>query len=108
MEGNNPSATDEIIRQKTVDLLYKDPAIDSKKIEVEVTNGEVLLKGHIDTEAEKQRSEELARAVEGVKNVVNHLHIDVGLAHALSSIAAHIQGDIIKDDDDDNNDTNKP
>jgi osmotically-inducible protein OsmY len=97
------SATDEIIRQRIVDLLFRDPVIDSKRIEVEVTNGEALLKGHIDTEAEKQHSEELARAVEGVKNVVNHLHIDIGLAHALSNIAAHIQGDIIKGDDDDTN-----
>lgn len=105
MEGNKLSITDEIIRQKIIDLLYKDPTIDSTKIEVEVTNGEALLKGHIDTEAEKQRCEELAQATEGVKNVVNHLHIDIGLAHALSNIAAHIQGDIIKDEDDDANKT---
>ena len=104
MEENKVPVTDEIVRQKVRELLFKDPAIDSKKIEIEVTNGEVLLKGHIDTEQEKQRSEDLARSVEGVTNIVNHLHIDVGLAHALSSIAAHIQGDIIKGDDDDTND----
>ena len=103
MEENNIRVADEIIRQKITDLLFRDPTIDSKKIQVEVTNGEALLKGHIDTEDEKQRSAELARTVEGVNNVVNHLHIDVGLAHALSNIAAHIQGDIIKGDDDDTN-----
>ena len=103
MEENKVAVTDEIVRQKVRELLFKDPAIDSKKIEIEVTNGEVLLKGHIDTEQEKQRSGDLARSVEGVTNIVNHLHIDVGLAHALSSIAAHIQGDIIKGDDDDTN-----
>ena len=105
MEENKIPAADEIIRQKIAELLFKDPTIDSGRIQVEVTNGEALLKGHIDTEVEKQRSEELARSLEGVKNVINHLHIDVGLAHALSSLAAHIQGDIIKDDDDD---ANKP
>ena len=86
MEENKIPAADEIIRQKIAELLFNDPTIDSGRIQ-------------------KQRSEELARSVEGVKNVVNHLHIDVGLAHALSSLAAHIQGDIIKDDDDD---VNKP
>ncbi|WP_276501920.1 BON domain-containing protein [Terrimonas pollutisoli] len=101
MEENKIPASDEIIRQKIAELLFNDPTIDSGRIQVEVTNGEALLKGHIDTEVEKQRSEELARSVEGVKKVVNHLHIDVGLAHALSNIAAHIQGDIIKGDDDD-------
>ena len=105
MEENKIPAADEIIRQKIAELLFKDPTIDSGRIQVEVTNGEALLKGHIDTEVEKQRSEELARSLEGVKNVINHLHIDVGLAHALSSLATHIQGDIIKDDDDD---ANKP
>ncbi|MFC0773549.1 BON domain-containing protein [Terrimonas alba] len=103
MDESKIPAADEIIRQKIVELLFNDPTIDSGKIHVEVTNGEALLKGHIDTEAEKQRSEEMARSIEGVKNVVNHLHIDVGLAHALSSLAAHIQGDIIKGDDDDTN-----
>lgn len=102
-----PDATDESIYQKILDLLKKDPSIDSGKIIVEVKNGVVSLRGGIDTEAEKQRSEDLARTVEGVKSVENHLHIDLGIAHALSSLAAHIQGDIIKDEEDEDENKKK-
>lgn len=97
-----PGTSDESIYQKILELLKKDPSIDSGKIIVEVNNGIAILRGGIDTEAEKQRSEELTRTIEGVKSVENHLHIDLGIAHALSSLAAHIQGDIIKDDEDEN------
>jgi hypothetical protein len=110
MEKTNQhmKAADEIIRQKIRDLLLKDPSIDSSKILVEVNNGVANLKGGIDTAAEKLRSEELAKTIEGVKAVENHLHIDMGLAHALSALAAHIQGDIIRDDEaDDDNEADK-
>jgi osmotically-inducible protein OsmY len=102
MEENiqfNKSA-DDAIRQQVLDRLQHDPGLDSGKIEVEVKNGTVVLKGGIDTEAEKILSEKIANTVDGVKNVENHLHIDVGIAYVLSNLAAHIQGDIIKPEDD--------
>ena len=83
---------DEIIRQNIIDGLNKDPGIDTSKIHVEVKNGEVILKGKADTETEKQLSEKIARSVAGVSKVENHLHIDIGIIHALTSLAAHIQG----------------
>ena len=103
MEENNHinQAPDEIIRQNVMDKLRHDPGIDSLKIEVEVKNGVVILKGKTDTEKEKELSEKLARSVDGVSSVENHLHIDIGIVHALSSLAAHIQGDIIKNEEDD-------
>ena len=100
-ENNQPGKMpDEIIRQNIIDSLNKDPGIDTSKIHVEVKNGEVILKGKADTETEKQLSEKIARSVAGVSKVENHLHIDIGIIHALTSLAAHIQGDIIKDADD--------
>jgi hypothetical protein len=45
-------------------------------------------------------SEKATASIEGVKNVENQLMVEVGIAHALSSLAAHIQGDIIKDNED--------
>ena len=92
-------STDGAIRLHILDRLQHDPAIDAGKIDVEVKNGVVTLKGKIDTEMEKQLSEKIALASEGVQRVENHLHIDVGIAHVLSNLAAHIQGDIIKNDD---------
>ena len=58
-----------------------------------------MLKGQADTEDEKHLAEKLARSVEGVGEVENHLHVEMGIIHALTSLAAHIQGDIIKGTD---------
>lgn len=101
MEEINQAANspDDIIRQDIIDKLTQDPGIDTSKIQVEVENGKVILKGKADTEDEKQLSAKVARSVAGVKEVENHLHVDLGIIHALTSLAAHIQGDIIKDDD---------
>ena len=102
MEGiNQPGNTaDESIRQHVIDALKKESRIDTSKIQVEVESGRVILKGKADTEAEKHLSEQIARSLEGVSAVENHLHVDLGIIHALTSLAAHIQGDIIKDDND--------
>lgn len=101
MEQNNQTnkVEDELIRQKIMDLLQKNPSIDASKIAVEVNNGEVILKGGIDTAAEKHLSEEIAGTAEGVKSVQNHLHIGLGIAYTLSTLASDIQGDIIKNDE---------
>ena len=100
-ENNQPGKLpDEIIRQNTIESLKKEPGIDTSRIHVEVKNGVVILKGNADTETEKQLSEKIARSVAGVSKVENHLHIDIGIIHALTSLAAHIHGDIIKDDED--------
>ena len=109
MEENNQTEkmNDEIIRQKVMDSLNKDPGIDTSKMDVQVKNSEVILKGRADTENEKMLSEKIARSVEGVTRIENHLHVELGIVHALSSLAAHIQGDIIKNKDDDEDDERK-
>ncbi|HRO70015.1 MAG TPA: BON domain-containing protein [Chitinophagaceae bacterium] len=102
MSENNPynSAEDGQIRLQILDKLQHHPAIDASKIEVEVRDGVAILKGKSDTENEKQLSEKMTASVAGVTAVENHLVIEVGIAHALSSLAARIQGNIIKDDED--------
>jgi osmotically-inducible protein OsmY len=102
MENNSSSIlTDDTIRQNILYRLQHDPAIDSTKIEVEVKSGIAILKGKIDTQTEKELCEKIARETEGISGVENHLHIEAGIAHALSNLAAHIQGDIIKDTEED-------
>ena len=89
-----------MIRQHIIDILTKDPGIDNTRIHVEVEKGKVTLKGKADTEDEKHLASKLARSVEGVTGLENHLHVELGIIHALTSLAAHIQGDIIKKDED--------
>ncbi len=105
MEENTQSgkSPDEIIRQHILDGLHHDPGLDSSKMHVEVENGKAILKGKADTEKEKQLAETIARSVQGVVAVENHLHVEIGIIHAITSIAAHIQGDIIRDEDDKDN-----
>ena len=45
------------------------------KFEVEVTNGEVSLKGTVNTRQEKRRAEDISENVSGVKNVENHIKV---------------------------------
>jgi hypothetical protein len=101
MKEDNPltNPADEHLRLQILDRLRHDPGIDAGHIEIDVKDGNVVLKGRIDTDAEKQLSEEIARSVEGINQVENQLHIDVGIAHALSNLAARIQGDLIRDDE---------
>ncbi|MEO7923996.1 MAG: BON domain-containing protein [Chitinophagaceae bacterium] len=81
--------------QKTIcELLHDDPKTDATKMEVEVNEGNVLLKGKADTEEEKTHAGQIAAGVPGVKKVENHLHIDIGITHALASFVARlIEGD---------------
>jgi len=98
--------TEDLHLQKTIlTLLQEDPKTDASKMEVVVNSGEVLLKGKADTEEEKQHAGTIAASVPGVVKVENHLHIEIGLAHALSSLVAKIAAgdgdtkDVAKDDE---------
>lgn len=99
------SSADGQMRLQIMDRLQHSPAIDASKMEVEVAGGVAILKGKSDTEKEKQLAEKLAASVAGISSVDNHLVVELGFAHALSSLAAHIQGDIIRDDDKEDEET---
>jgi osmotically-inducible protein OsmY len=55
------------------DRLYEDPYVDATDIEVQVTNGEVVLTGAVDDRNAKRRVEDLCENVSGVKHVENRL-----------------------------------
>jgi BON domain len=91
MKKDEPVNTDDIRIQKDIlALLHEDAKTDATRMEVEVKDAEVLLKGRADTEEEKQHAGQIAGTVPGVKKVENHLHIDLGIAHALSFLVAQI------------------
>jgi len=73
-----------------VSRLHEDPKTDVSKMEVEVKEGNVILKGLADTEEEKQHAGEIAGSVPGVKQVENHLHIEIGVVHAITSFVSRI------------------
>ncbi|HYC41301.1 MAG TPA: BON domain-containing protein [Chitinophagaceae bacterium] len=94
MEENEKNTADVRIRSELLDRLTHDSKIDPLHIHVEVREGKVLLKGTIDTEEEKRKVEEIARSIEGVHGVENHLHVGLGIAHALSALVAKMSPEI--------------
>ncbi len=83
--------TEEVRLQKNIlTLLEEDPKTDASKIQVEVKNGKVLLKGMADTEEEKNHAAIIAATVPGIKGVENHLQVEIGIAQAVSSFVAQI------------------
>ena len=84
------NVNDETIRLAVMDRLQHEPKLDERGMMVEVKDGHVNLKGKADTEEEKARAEKVAAGVAGVNGVENHLHVGLGIAHAMTVIAAEI------------------
>jgi hypothetical protein len=78
------------IEKAICQLLHDDPKTDATKMQVEVKDGHVLLKGKADTEEEKIHAGELAATIPGVKSVENQLHIEIGVSHAIASFVARL------------------
>jgi hypothetical protein len=76
------SRTDERIKEDVNDRLTEDGHVDASEIEIDVRNGEVVLKGTVRTKQQKRRTEDIIDRILGVKNVENHLKVD---AHSSSS-----------------------
>lgn len=55
--------------------LLADSSIPSRKIKVETTDGVVQLSGSVDSQAQRERAESIAKAVDGVKSVKNDLNV---------------------------------
>jgi osmotically-inducible protein OsmY len=63
---------DQIIDQVHLKIA-NDPDVGSRKIEIEVHEGTVTLKGKVRTEKQKEKAEKLVKKVKGVTGVVNQL-----------------------------------
>ncbi len=69
------SRTDERIKEDVNEQLTEESMVDASEIEVDVRNGEVFLKGTVNTRQEKRRAEDVVESVSGVKNVENHIKV---------------------------------
>jgi len=64
---------DSVITGKVKTALIADPTTKAHQIEVETFKGQVQLSGWVDSEEARRRATEVARNVEGVKDVKNSL-----------------------------------
>lgn len=67
--------TDSYLTSKAKIALFADTRVKGRQIDVETTNGQVLLRGTVDSDAAKQAAEGIAKSLDGVKSVKNDLEI---------------------------------
>lgn len=66
------------ITAKVATQLASDDRVKSSEIDVETQKGVVTLKGNVDGDEAKAAAEEIARSIDGVKNVVNLITVGGG------------------------------
>ena len=74
-ESLGQNIDDTTITSSVKSKLAVDKASSLTRVGVETTRGSVQLTGVVDSQATKNRAAELAKSVDGVKNVVNNLQI---------------------------------
>jgi len=67
--------SDERITEDVNEALTRDADIDPTNVQVEVRNGEVILKGSVSDREAKRRAEDIAESCSGVKEVQNQLRV---------------------------------
>lgn len=75
MADEKTPIADSWITAKSKIALFADSRIKGRQIDVETTNGQVMLRGKIDSDAAKQAAEEIAKQVDGVRSVKNDLEM---------------------------------
>ena len=84
--------SDDRIKDDINDRLSDDAFLDASDIEVQVTDGEVILSGTVDTRIDKRRAEDLAEDISGVKNVQNQLRVKQTTATTANGLRNEYQG----------------
>jgi hyperosmotically inducible protein len=70
------NATDARITATVKSKLTADRVLNISRVDVDTEDAVVHLTGVVDTPDQKQRAEQIARQVSGVKRVVNNLHVE--------------------------------
>lgn len=68
--------SDDRIKEDINDRLTDYPYIDASDIEIEVSSGEVVLTGNVDTRYEKRLAEDIVEDISGVRNVENRIRVE--------------------------------
>jgi hyperosmotically inducible periplasmic protein len=63
------------ITSKTKIALFADSRVKGREVSVETVNGQVFLRGKVDSDEAKSAAAEVTRGIEGVKNVKNDLQV---------------------------------
>lgn len=66
---------DAAITTRVKTALFRDEQVSGFQVDVDTFRGRVQLSGFVDTVEQRRRAEQLARSVEGVREVVNNLEV---------------------------------
>ncbi len=69
------ATSDTWITSKAKIALYADGRVKGRDVSVETMNGEIFLRGKVESEEAKSAAAEVARGIDGVKNVKNDLQV---------------------------------
>ena len=69
------ATSDTWITSKAKIALYADGRVKGREVSVETMNGEIFLRGKVDSEEAKSAAAEVARGIDGVKDVKNDLQV---------------------------------
>ena len=94
--------SDSWLTAKSKIALFSDARVKGRQIDVETTQGVVMLRGKVDSNAAKQAAEDIAKGLDGVKSVKNELQIVAPSKRAAveekdESITAHVKEHLAKD-----------
>ena len=67
--------SDDRVREEICDCMTDDPMLDASEITVQVSKGEVTLRGTVPSRDQKRRAEDVADRISGVKDVTNQLRV---------------------------------
>lgn len=91
------SLNDHWLTAKTKFALWSDARVKVNQIEVETTQGLVMLRGTVDSEEARRASEEIVKGVSGVKDVQNDLEVAEGPVAQTSGVQDDVITASIKD-----------
>src|SRR5262245_49494976 len=72
---------DAVLTAKIKTQMAADGRISPTRVNVDTLNGDVMLKGEVPTQQEKDAAEEVARKVEGVRSVSNQITVNPAAAN---------------------------
>jgi hyperosmotically inducible periplasmic protein len=76
--GSETASADAAVRGAIEEELRRDPIVERIPVQVRVDEGRVVLYGSVDTPAESERAEQIAREAEGARSVENKLRVGAG------------------------------
>jgi osmotically-inducible protein OsmY len=96
--------TDSYLTSKAKIALFADARVKGRQIDVETTNGEVMLRGKVDSDVASQAAEDIAKGLDGVTSVKNDLEVVAPSAREAvedkdETLTAQVKEDMEKDSD---------